>query len=510
MNELNELNELKKSPIVLNGILQHDLDLFKSALERCSDVVYRMITLHADTKGTLIFIDGMVDDARNESTVIEPLLQVLSGNNDLSISDNLSTALDTVFADQLEKGDSLDQAVKAICKGDTALILDGFRDFYLISNRKWEQRSIEEPAAEPVIRGPRDGFTENLRVNTTLIRRRLATPDLKVEAFQVGELSRTDIALVYLDSIVMKGLVEEIKERLNRIKIEAILESGYIEELITDNTFSVFPQLISTERPDRVVSGLLEGKAAIIIDNTPFSLIAPGTFADSLQASEDYYQNYIASTLTRLLRLWLAFSALVFPSVYIAVTTFHQEMVPTSLLLSIASSREAVPFPGIVEAFLMEAAFEGLREAGIRLPKPVGQAVSIVGALVIGQAAVQAGIVSAILVIVVSFTGIASFIFPIYSQGLAFRVLRFPMMFLAGMLGLYGVFLGLLVIAIHLAKLRSFGVPYMSPIAPLSMSGLQDIFVRLPWWDRVSRPLQTGKANRSRMSPHLRPRPPKN
>lgn len=500
----------------LTGKLEEDLALFQGKMERCSDVEYHKFTLQSGKQGYLIFIAGMTDDTRLQTEVIDPLSRMeseqdLSGTLETAGNGGNAKKLTGSSSDagQLRTEMELEQGLTALCKGDTIAILDGCRKILLVSLSKWEQRSVEEPASEPVIRGARDGFTESLQTNTTLIRRRLATPDLKVESIQVGTLSKTDMELVYLDSVVMPGLVDEVKQRIQRIVIDTVLESGYIEELICDNPFSVFPQVINTERPDRAVSGIVEGKVVILVDNTPFVLVVLGLFVETLQASEDYYQNYIFSTMTRFLRLGLAIGALVFPSIYIALTTFHQEMIPASLLLSIAASREAVPFPALIEAILMEASFEGLREAGIRLPRPVGQAVSIVGALVIGQAAVQAGIVSATLVIVVSFTGIASFIFPIYSQGLAFRVMRFPMMLLAGSLGLYGIFLGLLVLLIHLVKLRSFGVPYLSPIIPLQAAGLKDVFVRFPWWSMKERPLQTGKANLRRMKGNMRPRPPK-
>lgn len=492
----------------LTGQLDADLAVIRRKFRNCSDVVYRTISLSSRVQAVVVFIDGLADDSRIDSVIVKPLRLRKNDIDSDSAERRMEWFSQNVDADRLIAIDDLDKVLTGICKGETAVLMDGLPMIHLIGLQKFEQRSIEEPVSEAVIRGARDGFNENLRVNTTLIRRRLPTADLKTEPLQVGRLSKTDIALVYLDSVVMPGLVDEIKARICRIDIDAVLESGYIEEMICDNAFSIFPQMLNTERPDRVAAAILEGRAAILLDNTPFALIAPSIFTDNLQASEDYYQNFIVATVTRWLRLWLSFSALVFPSIYIAVSTFHQEMIPTSLLLSIASSRENVPFPTIVEALLMEAAFEGLREAGIRLPRPVGQAVSIVGALVIGQAAVQAGIVSATLIIVVSFTGIASFIFPLYNQGLAIRVLRFPMMLLAGLLGLYGIFLGLLLILIHLCKLRSFGIPYLSSLAPVHPNDLKDVFIRAPWWSMKKRPWEIGKRNPKRLGGVFRPRPP--
>lgn len=493
---------------VASGNFAQDLALLQREFVRCSDVVYRTFALASGPSGAIVFIESMVDEKRLEAKVLEPLMDG-SARIFAEAAGAPPNVSGWIHADHVKNETDIKAAAESVCKGEAAVLVDGVPSILLVSMQKLDKRAVEEPATEPIIRGPRDGFTESLGVNITLVRRRFGTTDLKVETMKMGRLSQSSLAIVYLDSVVLPEVLEEVRKRLGRIDIDAVLESGYIEELICDNPFSLFPQMLNTERPDRVAGGILEGRVAILVDNTPFALIAPGTFIDTLQASEDYYQNYIVASATRLLRFWLSFSALVFPSIYIAVTTFHQEMIPTSLLLSIASSREAVPFPGIVEALLMEAAFEGLREAGIRLPRPVGQAVSIVGALVIGQAAVQAGVVSAMLVIVVSFTGIASFIFPAYAQGLAIRFLRFPMMLLAATFGLYGLVLGLLAVLIHLAKLRSFGVPYLAPFAPTNASGLKDTAVRAPWWSMVLRPLQTGKVNRRRMKPGMRPGPSK-
>ena len=255
--------------------------------------------------------------------------------------------------------------------------------------------------------------------------------------------------------------------RLKRIEIDGILESGYIEEMIEDNPYSPFPQIMTTERPDIACSNLLEGRAVILVEGTPFSLIAPISFFSLIQSHEDYYQRFMIGTIIRWLRYLFLGVSLLFPSLYVAILTFHQEMVPAQLLLSMAASREAVPFPAIVEALLMEIAFEALREAGVRLPKQIGSAVSIVGALVIGQAAVQAGLVSAPMVIIVAITGISSFMIPRYVAGIAIRMLRFPIMLLAATLGLLGIMMAIIAIAIHLCTLRSFGVPYLAPLAPL-------------------------------------------
>jgi len=315
--------------------------------------------------------------------------------------------------------------------------------------------------------------------------------------------------ITYIQDLSDETLIEEITQRIKRIDIDGILESGYIEELIQDNSYSPFPQVLVTERPDTAVSNLLEGRVVIVVDGTPFVLIAPTTFYSLFQSGEDYYHHFVISTATRWLRLIFLFISLLLPSLYVAVITYHQEMVPTKLLLTMVDSREAIPFPALVEALLMEITFEGLREAGLRLPKQVGAAVSIVGALVIGQAAVAAGLVSDPMVMVVALTGIASFTIPRYNIAIPFRLLRFPIMLLAGTFGFIGIMMGLLAIIIHLSTLRSFGVPYLSPLAPMKRRDMKDTLIRAPLWKLNTRPHLTGEYNKYRQSSNQKPFPEK-
>ena len=293
-------------------------------------------------------------------------------------------------------------------------------------------------------------------------------------------------------------IVEEVRTRLNRIDVDSILESGYIEELIQDKTLSPFPTVYNTERPDVIAAELLEGKIAILVDGTPFVLVVPALFVSFLHAAEDYYQRADISSFLRLLRYLSIFISLLGPSLYIAITTFHQEMLPTRLIFGLAGQREQVPFPAFVEAVLMELTFEILREAGVRLPKNIGSAISIVGTLVIGQAAVEAGIISPAMVIVVAITAISSFVVPSFNMSIAFRMLRFPLMALAGSFGLFGILVGVIAIILHLCSLRSFGIPYMSPFAPLIPEGQKDSIFRLPHWLLSSRPRLINQTNYKR------------
>ncbi|MDF2564638.1 MAG: GerA spore germination protein [Massilibacillus sp.] len=493
--------------------LEDNEAFLKNIFDKSSDIIFRNFQVGKNQAGLLIFIDGLTNSEAVNSDVLRPLIQYGNSANQEEIlkESNIKNILQNqvITTAQLSGGKTNEEVVKSVLTGDVAILVDGMGQAIFASMRQWDKRSVEEPQVEPVIRGPREGFTESLRTNTSMVRRRLKTPTLKTELMKVGRLSQTDVVIIYLTGICDEKLVDEIRKRISRIDIDVILDSGYIEELIEDNPSSVFPQLAHTERPDKLASSLLEGQVGIMVDNTPFALIAPHPFFRMMQAPDDYYERALGMSLIRLLRYVFLFIALLMPAVYIALSTFHQGMIPTELLLSMAASRENIPFPAFIEAMIMEIFFEALREAGVRLPRPVGQTVSIVGALVIGQAAIQAGIVSAPMVITVSITGIASFTVPQFNQAIAIRVLRFMLMILAGMLGLYGVFMGFLVILIHMASLRSFGVPYLSPIAPLELSSLKDVFIRVPWWAMVTRPGFTVSEDIKRMKDSLRPRPPK-
>lgn len=511
MTRLKEQPQKKSEEDILNrpitGNLEEDFGQLKIIFDRSSDIMFREFKTHSGLRGGILFLDGMINSDIVSEVILKPLLD--DGSKLWQESTHPVNVMDTILrnhiipAKQMTSGLCMQNVVEHVLSGDVALFIHGEPKALFIDAKGGKSRSVEEPAAEVVIRGPRDGFTEELRTNTSLIRKRLKTPKLKMESVKVGRLSKTEIVLTYLDGIADPSLIKEVRTRMGRIDIDAILASGYIEELIEDSPNVIFPKIVSTERPDKLTANLLEGKVGIIVDNTPFALSVPGTFVEMMQASEDYYNRFTFTTMVRMLRFIFLVISLLLPSVYIALSTFHQEMIPSSFLLSMAASRESVPYPALVEALLMEISFEALREAGVRLPRQVGQAVSIVGALVIGQAAVEAALVSAPLVIVVSITGIASFIIPNFNQGMAIRLLRFPMMILAGTLGLFGVLMGVLVLMIHLASLRTFGVPYFAPIMPLHLKDLKDVFIRLPWRKMRNRPTETGKNNLRRMEgPH--------
>lgn len=388
-------------------------EVLRQVFENCSDIVFRPIIIDSQNKILFIYIDGLVDTKVVEQVVLKPMMfeGLPSGVKSVdSVGEIIQNQL--IAVSQVKTISKVREVIEAVLKANIVILTEGESQALVADLKGFEKRGIEEPAAEISVRGPRDGFTETIRVNTSLIRRRIRSQKLKMEPYSIGELSQTDVVIAYIEGIAPDSVLDEVRQRVKRIQIDGVLESAFIEEFIEDQPFSPFPQIQNTERPDAVCASLLEGKVAILVDNTPFVLIVPMTFWTGLQAAEDYYERSIYTTFVRWIRLILINISLFLPSLYVAITTFHPKLIPTNLLISIAAAREGIPFPAVIEALMMEFLFEGLREAGVRLPKPVGSAVSIVGALVIGQAAVQAGIISAPLVIVVATTGIASFAFP--------------------------------------------------------------------------------------------------
>ncbi|OIK16666.1 hypothetical protein BIV60_03325 [Bacillus sp. MUM 116] len=489
----------------LSSDLDENLQVLSSMYQDCYDVIFKTFLIGGQTKAVLIYIDGLSNIEEIDDHVLTPLMEETDGR----VYSSLDMLEKKLHISKTKEIKTFKECIEHISIGDPILLVQKNDWGIAMGLCKWEKRSIEEPQAESVVRGPREGFVETLAVNTSLVRRKIKSPALKMQPMKIGRYTNTYVVIAYVEGLADQTLIEEVKNRLQRIEIDSVLESGYIEELIEDNSYSPFPQLINTERPDVAAANLLEGRVLILVDGTPFVLIAPITFFSLLQSPEDYYQRFLISSVVRILRFVFMVFSLVLPSIYVALLTYHQEMVPTNLLISAASSRETVPFPALVEALMMEITFEALREAGVRLPKQVGAAVSIVGALVIGQAAVQAGLISAPMIIVVAITGIASFMVPHYSQGISLRMLRFPIMLLAGSLGLLGIMLGVITIVVHLCTLRSFGVPYLSPIAPLKGRELKDALIRAPWWKMNTRPHLTGEFNPTRQSSGQKPGPSK-
>lgn len=491
----------------MDSNLQHNLERLHSIYANCSDVICRTFLIGEHTNAALMYIDGLSDSEGIEEYVFSPLLRLEVEGSGIGI---LKLVQKQLAVTQVKEFTTFTQCIEYVSNGFPILIIDNEARGLALGLNKWEKRAIEEPSAEVGIRGPREGFTETLRINTSQIRRIIKSPYLKMETLTIGQYTQTNTVIAYIDGLADLKVVEEVRNRLQRIQLDGILESGYIEELIGEHPLTPFPQLLNTERPDVTCSNLLEGRIAILTEGTPFVLIAPITLFSLMQSQEDYYHGFWYGTITRILRYVFTLLSLLLPSFYVAAVSFHQEMIPGALLTSMASSREEIPFPALVEALIMEIFFEALREAGIRLPKQIGAAISIVGALVIGQAAVQAGLISAPMVIVVALGGISSFMIPKYIAGLAIRVLRFPLIILAGTLGLVGVITGLIAIVLHLCKLNSFGVPYLASVTNPQLKEMKDVMIRSPLWMMNTRPHLTGGTNKFRQAPGQKPGPRNN
>lgn len=462
-------------------------------------------------KIAVFFIDGLVINLAVTEGVVAPLLAppaALSAQAKPHPTFFEAANKTLLQIGEVSEAQTFEDIFTGLASGKTAVLIDKNSRALLTGTEGWKERGIEEPATESVVRGPRDSFAERLRGNTALLRLRLKSPRLRIEEFQLGELTKTTVALAYIQGLATDKLLQEVRKRLKRVKIDGILESGYLEEFIEDEPLSPFPQLLRSERPDRVAASLLEGKVAVFTDGTPFVLLVPSFLPEFLSTPEDYYERYFIGSFIRLIRYVAIIISLVLPSVYVAIITFHQEMLPTELILSIASQREGIPFPTFVEAFLLELAFEILREAGLRLPRVIGQAVSIVGVIIIGQAAVQAGLVSQFMLIIVALTAVASFATPVFSLAITMRLLRFVLLILASTLGFFGILAGIYTIFLHLVSLRSFGFPYLKPLGPVMLSDLKDTLVRVPFWAMRTRPRLVAPRDRVRQAEGLKPKPP--
>lgn len=442
------------------------------------------------TGGSFLFENSVVGKLLNQFCLMsgKDILESLE-KNALGISD--MTTFDTV-----------EEAADAMFTGDVILFVDGFDKAVKIPDKGYPAMTIQEPASEKVIRGSKEGFVDSIKVNTALVRKRLRTPKLKVEEVKAGTRSNTNVDIVYMEDLVYESLLEEVRKRLGRYEIDGILDSGMIEQLSEEKWYSPFPQFQTTQRPDRAAMAVLEGRVVLFVDNSPTALILPSDYNSFIKTSDDYYNRWEIASFGRLIRYMAAFFAMTIPGLYLAVTNFHTQILPTTLLMSFAAARQGVPFPAVVEVLLMEIAFELLREAGVRLPGAMGNTIGIVGGLIIGQAAVEANIVSPIVVIVVAFTALCSFAIPNEEFASAFRILKFGFIFLCSWLGFYGFLYGLLLLLIHLSHLKSFGIPYLMPFVGADLNGYQDerdSLMRMPLFLMRRRPIYAKRNQRIRL-----------
>ncbi|WP_242842010.1 spore germination protein [Ruminiclostridium cellobioparum] len=482
----------------INSSLSKNIELFMSIFCDEDTFIVRNIEsqYNKSIKCSVLFMEEMVDTSIINDNILRPVLQ----NDSLKSSGDTIVQLQNMVinAGHIQKSPDINTLTHSILKGNTVLLLEGSSEALIIGSIGVKGRAIEEPEAEKVVRGPREGFTEQIMTNLSLLRKRLETTDLKFRFMTVGVKSRTRICLCYMNSIVNPKILKELEDRINSIKIDSILASGYISDLMKDAPLSPFRTVGSTERPDIVVGKILEGRIAVIVDGTPVALTVPYLFLEYFQANEDYYINFYFSSVSRMLRILGFILTICVPAVYVALMTFHQEMIPTPLLISISAARQGVPFPTIVETFLLLMVFEILIETGTRMPTNIGQALSIVGALVLGQASVEAKIVSAPIVIVVAISGITSLMIP-KIQGPAL-ILRVVFLALSAFMGFYGLIFGITGAMLHLCEIRSFGVPYLLYLTSMEPKDLKDTLIRAPLWYMNYRPKLLSQNNKLRQS----------
>lgn len=476
-----------------------------------SDIIIREFMLSARNKqyrAFLLFIDGMVNTDLINNYVLKPLMLKNQANSFDSSQDHIisEAVTNNITVRKVKKfniveyitnclfpQNSLKQQAEfsdifsGVNSGNCALFVDTLDIAFDIDVKGFQQRNIDSPNNEIVIKGPQEAFVENIRTNTSLIRRIVNNENLIIENISVGEMSKTNCAVCYISDIANNDLVAEVKYRLNNLEIDSILSSGQLEQLIEETNKYSLPQILSTERPDKSTKYLFEGRVVVLVNGNPYALIMPATLIDFVSSPEDTNLKFQFANFLKFLRMLAIAITLFLPGFYIAITNFHQELIPTELLFSLLASRENVPFPIIFEILIMEISFELIREAGLRVPSPIGPTIGIVGALVLGQAAVSASIVSPILIIIVAITGIASFAIPDFSFGFHLRIYRFIFVLLGYIAGFLGIGLGVFVYLSILCSLKSFGVPYLVPFSPVTNSKGNGYFIS-PIWKREKRP----------------------
>lgn len=443
------------------------------------DIVKREIRIGKDFERAvyIVYIDDMVDRDLIENQIIKNLMIFLKIPNNIEdklVERGITTA-------DISTKNVIDDALLEVMVGNTLLLIEGYSEFVIISSKGFPKRGVNKPETEIVVQGPQEAFTESMRTNTVLVRRRIRSTNLKCKQMQIGNVSHTDIALMYMDNMVDKNVLKEAIKRLRSIDTDMIFDSGYLEQYIEDNNLSPFPQIQLTERPDKAAAEICEGRIAIIVDNSPFIMLIPTVLASFFQSSEDYYQRWEIMSILRIVRYIAGFAAFSLPGLYIAIMLYSPEVIPVNLALKLAGDRLSVPFPTVAELIGMEIIFEALREAGIRMPSALGGTLGIVGGLIVGQAAVEAGLVSPMVVIIVALTGVCSFAIPNVALVSTFRLLKYFIIIFSALFGIVGFVSGVFIVIIHMCTIKSFGINYCEPFTGgKTYSVLNDTFIRLP------------------------------
>lgn len=462
---------------MISKSLEKNREELKRVFNNSSDLALYEFYTRDNKRAMVAYLESLVDRNGLYEDLIKPLIK------DLSSSDEILSTVPIAGGQQVGTMEEISQAMLI---GNVALFMDNVRVAYRFELSHWPVRSIAEPSSERVIKGPKEGFVEDININKSLMRRRIRNTSLVFEDYNLGTVTNTKVSLAYIDGIVNPDVLSEVRSRVEKIKLDGILDGGYIEDYIEDSKRTLISTVGHTEKPDTAVGKMLEGRIGIICDGSPVVLTVPRVFIESLQTPEDYYMKNQYSAYLRAIRLIALLIAVILPGFIVALKTFHHEMIPTKLLMTMAKSRQGVPFTALVEGLLMVVFFELIKESGLRIPGNVGSATTVISGIVIGQVAVQAGLVGAIMVITISLSGVAEFIVPAERQ--VIPTYRLIILLLGGTLGLFGIVCALIVMIVHLVSVRSFGVPYMYPIAPYDKEGMKDFITMRPLREMKYRP----------------------
>ena len=502
MDERNKKYRPDEEKHPVTGNLQKDSAVLFDLFEGCSDLKYNEIHLGTEHNISCIvaFIETTVENMLLDETVLGKMLTMLCTMKKEEVYTSLEQ--NSFGVSDMAYFETIEDAINGMLSGAALLLIDGFARAIKVSDKGYPGIGVSETDSEKVARGSNEGFANSIKTNTALIRKRIRSPQLKVKEKKAGVRSNTNISLLYMEGIAPDIVLAEIEKRLEGFEIDGVMDSGVIEQLSEERWLSPFPQFQTTLRPDRAAMCLLEGRVILLCDNSPVALILPTDYNSFIQTSDDYYNRFEIASLGRIIRYLASFFAMTLPGLYLAVTNFHTQILPTTLILSFAAARQGVPFPSVVEVILMELSFELLREAGIRLPGAMGNTIGIVGGLIIGQAAVEANIVSPVVVIVIAFTALCSFAIPNEEFAAAFRILKFFFIGMCAWLGFFGFLIALLAIFLHLASLKSFGIPYLMPFAGADLTNYQDerdSLLRVPLFYLKKRPIFASRRNKTRL-----------
>lgn len=464
---------------VLKTNLIDNMIYFQGQFTSCADFITRELN-SGGLRCQILYIDNMVDKITLTESVLNPLMRSVMPQNIQPVTDKVKWLHDNVLASPDQKEvHTYEECMQLLMSGFVVILFEGYDKAVSVGLQSFPYRSVAEPNIETVLRGSREGFVEPLHLNLSIVRRRCKNSNMKFETFTLGNESKTDVCLLYIGGVVQESVLNEVRKRLFSINMDMVLASGYLQTYFQDHPFSIFSTVGTTERPDTLCGKLNEGRVGIIVDGTPLALYTPFLFVENFQNMDDYAVGTYYASFTRILKFLSFFISSLLPGLYVAIGSFHPTLLPSPLLRTLAQAEETTPFTLFIEALVMQIIYELLRESGLRVPKQFGFAINIVGAMIIGQAAVQANLIGAPMVIIIALTAITSLVIPsLYEAGV---VMRFLFIFLAAMSGLYGVTLGIAFIGYHICSIKTYEIPFSAPVLPFELFPMRDVLFRFPW-----------------------------